>query len=130
MSADSPNKNMSVRLTNHRHVLIQCPMCYSYYFWQPHRRSITKEFGYRLFDKFKPGDLVLLRNSSIEDSLNRKVLQRYHGPFQITYGIGEGENQRHSYIIQEMDGTIRKSLIATQRLIPYRPREIYEDIEI
>ena len=87
-------------------------------------------FGYRIFTQFKPGDLVLLRNSAIEDSLNRKVQQRYYGPYQITHGIGEGENQRHSYIIQEMDGTIIKSLIATQRLIPYRPQEIYEDVDI
>ena len=94
------------------------------------KERFMKEFRYRIQDQFKTGDLVLVRNSTIEESLNRKVQQRYFGPYQIAYGIGEGENHRHSYIIQEMDGTIAKALIAAKRLIPYRPRAIYEDVDI
>lgn len=93
------------------------------------KEHFMKEFGYKIHkEEYKPGDLVLVRNSSIEDSLNKKIQQRYFGPYMIFEGIGE--NQRHSYIVQELSRIVLKGLISANRLISYRPRAIFEDENI
>ena len=63
-SADLPNKNTSVRPTNHRHVLIQCSVCYSYYFWPPHQKERNSEVG---DEGGGPAKLVWQFKRSIED---------------------------------------------------------------
>ena len=43
-----------------------------------------KNYGSRIIDfDFKPGSLVLVRNSRIEESLNQKTKPRYTGPFVV-----------------------------------------------
>ena len=67
---------------------------------------------------FKPGQLVLLRNSSILTSHSRKHQPRYLGPFSVLK-----ETQGGSYILQELDGSVARHRVAAARLIPYMARE-------
>lgn len=81
-------------------------------------RQWEKDNGAKITDfDFKPGTLVLLRNSSIENEWSRKAKPRYTGPMVIVERRSEG-----SYIIAELDGSVARSTIAAYRLIPYMAR--------
>ena len=79
-------------------------------FEKAHARTI------RDFD-FKRGDLVLVRNTAIEKSLNRKMRARYNGPLIVV-----SRNYAGAYIICELDGTVFHAPIAAFRVIPYFAR--------
>jgi hypothetical protein len=66
---------------------------------------------------FKPGALVLVRNSRIEEALNRKTKPRYTGPMVVVR-----KTPGTSYIIAELDGSQSQLRVAGFRLIPYFPR--------
>jgi hypothetical protein len=66
----------------------------------------------------KPGNLVLLRNSQIEMSLNRKMQPRYTGPLVVV-----SRNKGGAYILCELDGSVLHRPIAAFRVIPYLPRK-------
>ncbi|KAL1942564.1 hypothetical protein VTO73DRAFT_6166, partial [Trametes versicolor] len=53
----------------------------------------------RDFD-FKSGDLVLMRHTQVEKSLNRKMRPRYTGPLVVV-----SRNRGGAYVICELDGT-------------------------
>ena len=63
---------------------------------------------------FSPGDLVLLRNSRIKESLNRKTKPRYIGPMLVVC-----RKRNTSYVIAELDGAQSQQHVAGFRLIPY-----------
>jgi hypothetical protein len=67
---------------------------------------------------FHRGDLVLVRNSQIEKSLNRKMRPRYEGPFIIV-----SRNYGGAYIIAELDGSLFHRPITAFRIVPYLPRK-------
>ena len=67
---------------------------------------------------FKPGDLVLMRHTQIEKSLNRKMRPRYTGPLIVV-----ARNRGGAYIICELDGTVFHRPIAAFRLLPYLARK-------
>lgn len=75
-----------------------------------HRHSI-REFN------FEKGDLVLVRNSSIEKELDRKAKPRWFGPLVVVRQTKGG-----SYILSELDGSISKLRYGATRLIPYVAR--------
>ena len=71
----------------------------------------------RNFD-FKPGRLVLMRNTAIEKSLNRKMRPRYLGPYAVV-----SRNKGGAYIIAELNGAVFDRPVAAFRLIPYLARD-------
>lgn len=74
----------------------------------------------RDFD-FQRGSLVLVRNTAIEKSLNRKMRPRYLGPFVVL-----SRNRGGAYIICELDGAVLDRPIAAFRLLPYLARSRIE----
>ena len=66
---------------------------------------------------FKQGDLVLLRNSRIEESLNQKTKPRYTGPMLVVR-----KKKNTSYVVAELDGAQSQQHVAGFRLVPYSPR--------
>jgi transposase InsO family protein len=69
-------------------------------------------------EDYEPGELVLMRNSAIESSLDRKAKARYLGPF-----IVERRTETGAYVLQELDGTTLASHVAAYRLGPYIARD-------
>lgn len=67
---------------------------------------------------FHEGQLVLMRNSAIEASMNKKSKPRYLGPFIVAR-----KTKRNSYILQELDGTYMRRNTAAFRLAPYIARD-------
>jgi transposase InsO family protein len=68
-------------------------------------------------EHYKPGDLVLLRNSSEEMKMNRKTKPRYLGPYEVVRRTKGG-----SYVLQELDGSTLLEGAAAFRLLPYVSR--------
>ena len=74
-----------------------------------------KWYSSRIVDhNFRPGDLVLVRNTRIEESLNRKTKPRYLGPMVVVRRTAGS-----SYIIAELDGAQSELQVAGFRLVPY-----------
>jgi hypothetical protein len=71
---------------------------------------------------FKKGDLVLLRNSRIEKSHDRKMKPRYVGPLVVI----TRNKPKGGYVLSEIDGSVIHKPIAAFRVIPYLPRKHIE----
>ena len=67
---------------------------------------------------FQRGDLVLVRNTAIEKSLNRKMRARYNGPLLVL-----SRNKGGTYIICELNSAVFDRPIAAFRVIPYFARK-------
>ncbi len=67
----------------------------------------------RDFD-FKPGSLVLVRNTGIESSLDRKMKARYLGPVVVIR-----RTQGGSYVVAELNGALWGQKVAQFRVLPY-----------
>jgi hypothetical protein len=67
--------------------------------------------------QFAPGNLVLVHNSCMEASLDRKTKPRWIGPMVIVHQTTHG-----AYILAEMDGAISKLRFAAFCVILYHAR--------
>ena len=82
------------------------------------KEQFEKRFARKLSNKtFKTGDLVLVRNTQIEMSHDRKSKQRYLGPYEVTYHTEKG-----NYYVKELDGTKLRGRIAAFQVYPYISR--------
>ena len=68
-------------------------------------------------DEYKPGELVLVRNTGIELSHNRKHQPRYLGPYEVDQKASE-----KSYTLKDLDGTPFQHRVGTFCLLPYISR--------
>jgi hypothetical protein len=68
-------------------------------------------------EAYKPGELVILRNSGEEMKLNRKTKPKYLGPYEVVRKTKGG-----SYVLQELDGSELREGAAAFRLLPYVSR--------
>ena len=68
---------------------------------------------------FKPGSLVVIRNSKFNKTLSDKTKPRYFGPMVVIKRTKGG-----SYVLGEMDGSLSKLHFATFHLFPYQLRDI------
>ncbi len=67
---------------------------------------------------FQPGDLVLVRNTTVEKSLNTKMSPRYLGPMVVVRRTKGG-----SYLCCEMNGAMFRGKIAQFRVVPFEARK-------
>jgi hypothetical protein len=68
--------------------------------------------------QFTPGDLVLVRNSRVEASLDQKTKPQWIGPMVIVQQTIHG-----AYILAEMDSAISKLRFSAFRIILYHARQ-------
>jgi hypothetical protein len=68
-------------------------------------------------DEYKSGELVLVRNTGVELSHNRKHQPRYLGPYEVDQKASE-----KSYSLKDLDGTPFLHRVGTFRLLPYISR--------
>ena len=80
------------------------------------KKSANKIVNY----DFKPGTLVLVRNSRFDKTVTgAKTKPRYFGPMIVIR-----HTKGNSYVLGELDGSVSKLRFAAFRLIPYYPRDI------
>ncbi|KNZ75581.1 hypothetical protein J132_02522, partial [Termitomyces sp. J132] len=81
--------------------------------------KFAEEYKYSIKDfKFKPLDLVLVKNMITESLLSAKMLPWFHGPMVVLT-----RTQRGNYVVAEMDGTVWQERVAAFRVVPYHARK-------
>ena len=81
--------------------------------------QLEKDLQHKIqeFD-LKQGSLVLVKNSAIEMSADRKMKPRYLGPMVVVRKLQEG-----AYILAELDRSVWQNRVAAFQVISYLPRK-------
>jgi hypothetical protein len=78
-------------------------------------KQFEKHYQQTIHDyDFQPGDLVLVRNSSVDSDIGGKTAPRYLGPMLVLR-----RNRNSAYRLAELDRAISKLHYAVFRLVPY-----------
>lgn len=91
------------------------------------KEQFERHFCYRMQrEHYSPGTLVLLRNTAVEKSMDRKSKPRYNGPYEVVRRTKGG-----SYVLAELNGNVHKQGYAAFRLLPYvsRNSKMLESLE-
>lgn len=78
---------------------------------------LDRKMAHRLRAPLKPGTLVLQHDTKLEKQWSHRVKDRWFGPFVV-----EGQHERGSYYLREVDGTPRATPVAASRLRRFFPR--------
>ncbi|VDC04372.1 unnamed protein product [Peniophora sp. CBMAI 1063] len=83
------------------------------------KAQFERHFRLRLIHReILPGQMVLVANSAVFRSLDKKSKPRYIGPYRVVR-----RNQGGAYILSELDGTVIFTKFAAARVVPYIARD-------
>ncbi|KAJ8453582.1 hypothetical protein ONZ45_g19657 [Pleurotus djamor] len=83
--------------------------------------QFEKKFAANIHDyDFKPGALVLVRNSKLENDLSGNMKARYAGPMVVVRRTLGG-----AYVLSELDGAVSALRFGAFRVVPYYARSTY-----
>ncbi|KAJ8457162.1 hypothetical protein ONZ45_g18426 [Pleurotus djamor] len=83
--------------------------------------QFEKKFVSNIHDyDFKPGALVLVRNSRLDNDLSGKMKARYAGPMVVVRRTKGG-----SYVLSELDGAVSALRFGAFHVVPYHSRSTY-----